>query len=65
ELHPDTCAKDARAFAIARARGAQMKMNTAEVTKALESVTKEQLEETAKLFGPKQSAAVIAGGAIR
>ena len=65
ELHPDTCAKDARAFAIARARGAQLKMNTSEVTKALESVTKEQLEEAAKLFGAKQSAAVIAGGAIR
>ncbi len=65
ELHPDTCAKDSRAFAIARARGAQLKVNTAEVTKALESVTKEQLDEAAKLFGAKQSAAVIAGGAIR
>jgi hypothetical protein len=32
---------------------------------ALEATSKEQLEEAARLFEPKRTAAVIAGGAIR
>ena len=64
---PKLCAKDARAFAIARARRAQMALDAAPIARALDAgdVTKEQLEEAAKLFGVKRTAAVIAGGAIR
>ncbi len=65
DLDPATCAKDARAFAMARARGAQLKLDAPALTKALDGITKTQLEEAGKLFGAKQSAAVIAGGAIR
>lgn len=64
---PKLCAKDARAFAIARVRRAQMALDAAPIARALDAgdVTKEQLEEAAKLFGVKRTAAVIAGGAIR
>ncbi len=65
ELHPETCAKDARAFAISRARGAQLKVDTAALNAAIEGTTKVELEEAAKLFSAKQSAAVIAGGAFQ
>src|SRR5262249_30811308 len=59
------CSKDARAFAIARARRAQLKLDATALTKALDATTKEQLEQAAQLFEPKRTAAVIAGGAIR
>jgi hypothetical protein len=65
DLHPETCAKDARGFAIAWARATQLKLDAAELTKAIDGTSKEQLEEVKKLFEAKQSAAVIAGGAIR
>ncbi len=62
-LDADVCAKDARAFAVARTRAGQL--GTKETTLAADAITKEQLDEAAKLFESKQSAAVIAGGALR
>lgn len=64
-LDPALCAKDARAFAIARARRAQLKLEAAPLAQALDATTKTQLDEAAELFDAKHSAAVIAGGAIR
>lgn len=61
---PALCSKDARSFAIARARRAQLALDAAAMTQALEGVTKGQLDEAAKAFEAKQSAAVIAGGAL-
>jgi zinc protease len=65
DTHPETCAKDARTFAIARLRGAQLKLDAPALRKAIDETSKEQLAEVAKLFEVKQSAAVCAGGAIR
>jgi predicted Zn-dependent peptidase len=64
-VDPAICAKDARAFAVARARRAQLKLEGAPLMQALDTTTKEQLDEAAQLFGPMRSAAVIAGGAVR
>jgi len=64
-LDPSVCAKDSRAFAVARARRAQLPLEGAPLMQALEATSKEQLEEAARLFEPKRTAAVIAGGAIR
>ncbi len=64
-LDPAICAKDARAFAIARTRRAQLKLEGAAILAALQTTTKEQLEEAAALFDPKLTAGVIAGGPIR
>jgi hypothetical protein len=64
-VDPAICGKDARAFAVARARRAQLKLEAAPISQGLAATTKEQLEEAARLFEPKNSAAVIAGGAIR
>jgi zinc protease len=64
-VDPAVCARDARAFAIARVRQAQTGVDAAPLLQALESTTREQLAEAAKLFEPKNTAAVIAGGAIR
>lgn len=65
DTHPERCSKDAQAFAIARVRGAQMKWDAEALKKAVDETTQVQLEEAAKLFGVKQSAAVIAGGAMQ
>lgn len=65
DTHPEACAKDARAFAISRLRGAQLKLDAPALTQAIDAATQEQMAEAAKLFEVKQSAAVIAGGAIR
>ena len=62
-LDPATCAKDARAFAIARARRTDLRLDTVPIV--VESVAKSDLDEAAKLFDPMRTAAVIAGGAIR
>ena len=64
-LDPALCAKDARAFAVARTRRAQMQLEGAAILQALQATTKEQLEAAAGLFDPKLTAGVIAGGAIR
>jgi hypothetical protein len=64
-VDPATCSKDARAFAAARARRAQLKLEAGPIGQALGAATKEQLEEAGRLFEAKRSAAVIAGGAIR
>lgn len=64
-LSPAVCAKDARAFAVAWARRAQLEVDAGALRQALDATTKEQLDEAAKLFEPKRSAAVIAGGPIR
>ncbi len=64
-LDPATCAKDARAFAVARTRRAQMQIEGSAILQALQATTKEQLEQAAGLFDPKLTAGVIAGGAIR
>ncbi len=63
-LDPGVCAKDARAFAVARTRRAQMQLEGAAILQALQATTKEQLEEAAGLFDPKLTAGVIAGGAL-
>jgi hypothetical protein len=64
-LDPAICAKDARAFAVARTRREQLKVEGAVLLDALQATTKEQLEQAAGLFDPKRTAGVIAGGAIR
>jgi len=61
-VDPALCAKDARAFAVARARRAHLQPSSG--MQALTTITSEQLEEAAKLFEPKRTAAVIAGGAL-
>lgn len=63
-VDPAICAKDARAFAVARVRRAQLGLDLAALGQALDAVTKEQLEDAAKLFEPKRTAAVIAGGTM-
>lgn len=63
-LDPALCAKDARAFAVARARRAQLKIEAAPLAQALDTITKQQLDEAAELFDLKHTAAVIAGGPI-
>jgi len=65
DLMPETCAKDARGFAMTWARAKQLKHDAPALAKALDGVSNMQLEEAKKLFGAKQCAAVIAGGAIR
>ncbi len=64
-VDPALCSKDARAFGIARARRAQLGIDAGPIRAALEATTKEQLDDAAKLFETKRTAAVIAGGAIR
>lgn len=64
-VDPSFCSKDARALAIARARGAQMALDVTPITKTLIGTSKETLDEAAKSFDTQHSAAVIAGGAMR
>ena len=64
-LDPGVCAKDARAFAVARTRRAQMQLEGGGILQALQATTKEQLDGAAALFDAKLTAGVIAGGAIR
>lgn len=64
-LDPQVCAKDARAFASARALRAHLGLDGAKIAKSLDAASAEQLTEAAALFDTKHSAAVIAGGAIR
>jgi zinc protease len=64
-LDPALCAEDARAFAVARTRRAQLAIDAAALGQAVLATTQEQLDEAAKLFEVKRTAAVIAGGAIR
>ncbi len=64
-LDPAICAKDARAFAVARTRRAQMQLEGTVLLQGLQATTKEQLAEAAGLFEPKLTAGVIAGGALR
>jgi hypothetical protein len=64
-LDPTLCAKDPRAFAIARTRRAQMGLDGAAILAALPTTTKEQLEQAAALFDAKLTAGVIAGGSLR
>lgn len=59
-LDPATCAKDARAFAIARARRGQL---AGAVPPALDGAN-DELDAARARFGAKGSAAVIAGGTI-
>lgn len=63
-VDPELCAKDPRAFVVAQVRRAQLGLDIAPVTEALGTITKEQLEEAARLFEPKRTAAVIAGGTM-
>ncbi|MGC4122587.1 MAG: hypothetical protein QM765_50060 [Myxococcales bacterium] len=60
-LIPAVCSRDPKAFSVARARRAQLKLEGATLAQALSSVTQAQLDETARLFDEKSSAAVIAG----
>jgi hypothetical protein len=59
---PAACTEDARAFAIARARRAQLKLEGTALAQALDATTKDQLEQASRHFGPEQTAAVVAGG---
>lgn len=60
---PSLCAKEPRSFALARLRRAQMEGTP--TAQALVDIDDEQLQAARELFGPKRSAAVIAGGVIR
>lgn len=64
-VHPAILDKDARAFAVARARRAQTGLDSTPVVTALDAITEDQLPEARRLFEPKRTAAIIAGGAIR
>ena len=64
-LDPAICAKDPRAFAGARALRGMLAFDVAPMEKALDATTKEELEQAARYFEAKRTAAVIAGGAIR
>ena len=63
-VDPTLCAKDPRAFAVARLLRAQLGIEGAPLMQALDATTKERLDEAAKLFEPKRTATVIAGGTI-
>lgn len=62
---PASCAKDPRAFALARARLAQLRPDGAPLLPWLSTISKDQIDEAAGFFDPKRTAAVIAGGAVR
>jgi Peptidase M16 inactive domain len=64
-LDAAACGRDRRGFAIGRARRAQLGLDGAALTRALDAVTAEQLAAAAALFDAKRTAAVVAGGAIR
>lgn len=64
-LDPAVCSQDKRGLAIARARVAHMQLDVAPIAKALVGTTKANLDEAAKAFDTKNSAAVIAGGSMR
>lgn len=64
-LEPATCAAEPRAFALARARRAQLGLSALHLGEALDATTQAQLDEAAARFGPRRSAAVVAGGTIR
>jgi zinc protease len=64
-LDPSLCAKDARAFAVARIRKAEMHVNGDSIAKGLDTVSPAYLGRAPERFAPTKSAAVIAGGAIR
>lgn len=49
----------------ARALRGMLAFDVAPMKKALDATTKEELEQAARYFKPKRTAAVIAGGAIR
>lgn len=61
---PAACRTDRRAFALARARRAQLGVDGAALDQALGAVTAAQLAEAAARFDGKHSAAVIAGGPV-
>ena len=63
-VDPAICGKDARAFAVARVRRAQLGVDVTPIGQALDGLTAQQLEEAAKLFEVKRTAAIIAGGAM-
>lgn len=65
DLAPASCQKDPRAFAVGRARLAQLRPDGSSLTPTLGAVGKGELDEAAGFFDGKRSAAVIAGGAIR
>ena len=65
KLDPAACAKDPGAFALARVRRTHLELDSTPIGQTLGETTPAQLEDAAKLFEPKRTAAVIAGGAIR
>lgn len=64
-LGRDTCRADPRAYAVARARRPRLGYDAAALGSALDEVAAENLADARKLFDPKKTTAVIAGGAIR
>jgi len=60
---PTICAADPRAYAVARARRAQL--TGAPESQALAAVSQEQIDRAKELFGTKHATAIIAGGTIR
>lgn len=65
ELEPAICTADPRAFAVARARRAQLGLRALPLGERLDAIDQAQLEAAAALFGPRRTAAVVAGGTIR
>lgn len=62
---PRSCRSDVRTLALARTRRAQLGLVELPLAEQLEAISDEQLEEATALFGPRRTAAVIAGGTIR
>lgn len=64
---PALCTSDPRAFAIAHVRRSQLDgAPTAQALQAgLQAIDEQQLSAARELFGPRHTAAVVAGGAIR
>lgn len=60
---PSLCARNPRAFAIARLRRTQLQ--GAPQASALDDIEADQLAAAREFFGPRRTAAVVAGGAIR
>jgi len=63
-LKPGACERDPMGVAFARARAAQLRIDGKALARSMEALTPDQLAAAAKLFEPRQTAAVVAGGAI-
>jgi predicted Zn-dependent peptidase len=60
----ERCKDDPRKLAIAQARRTQLQLGERDLGKALEAVSQDDLSDAAKLFDPKRTTTVIAGGKL-